>query len=941
MQSTGDRILDIIEVRRTSSGRYRGNNPLRAGSDSDGFVLTIDGDGEHGTYYDHAREESGSLYELADLLGIERPKSNGSNPSTKRSYTTLGDYAHAHYVMSNIFVRAGWRETTYQGRPALEIPTKTGKRYRFLDGQKPFYKHPQGYKPCWYGLGRMARIATRQNMPMILCNGEASTVVAQSYRLSACAITSGSERSKLPDHLLAELQAAYQGPIIIAFDCDNAGREKAPKMVAFLRQHGYQALAVDLGGKHGFDLADFCGQHKEQAKTEIYRCSTIIKGIDDVLDLIAMTAAQDLQEVLEGHKSQLIKLSKRKQEQINALLYERKLTKTWVKGFWQSVRAEIKQKKEEALAALENKTISPSSSSWPYEIENNCINFLTHKVNRYGEIEINTKRVCDFCAEITEEITTESNEQTRTLLVTNRVGQQKKLEISVEHYADDRQLKAALLKAAGAKYPVRARMGYHLAPAISLLTQGDPYQAIRYERTGWLKDHFLIQGKLNQNEEISLPEKLAYDLSGGDLQQGLIGLDALIFAQEPVNTMPALMAFLQAPLAKLADWRNDRYATFIQGRSGTFKTAWASLAMCLYGAGFSYKENLLKWGEGATTNALMHYATYAHDLPLLIDNYKPSTGGGEKAFKALIQNIIEGAEKDRLSRSAKLKEARKIFTWPICTGEDTPTSDGATVARMLLIKFDWPRGQTNSSLSQAQSLAKHLPAIGKSWLDWLLTPQGQHWSEWAKHEFDAKRTHWAAVLNQRRSNITNPLRIASSLAGNELTFLVASQHPDLSVILSQFKTEFYNGLDAIANTMAEAAAESLEASRFLDALREMLTGGQAILLGMRMKEPLLGSDKSKVVGWADSQTAYLIPSVARQIVERFRGKDYLGNVSSRTLHEQLLSIEALTKRAKDKITCKKEVYQGFRPRLLWVHRKLLVEDYVYQAKSQEKEEEDF
>ncbi len=52
---------------------YNCNSPLRAGSNSHGFTVTITDD-EHGAWFDHVTGEKGSLYELAEKLGIETPK---------------------------------------------------------------------------------------------------------------------------------------------------------------------------------------------------------------------------------------------------------------------------------------------------------------------------------------------------------------------------------------------------------------------------------------------------------------------------------------------------------------------------------------------------------------------------------------------------------------------------------------------------------------------------------------------------------------------------------------------------------------------------------------------------------------------------------------------------------------------------------------------------
>lgn len=256
-----------LDIKPDGPGKYRLNSPLRPGSNSHAFILTVNPDGEHGAFNDFAREgeEKGSLYDLANRLNIPivgAPTATAP-ASTKRTYAGLADYAAAHYAPAEAFTAAGWKGTTYLNRPALEFTTKTGPRYRFIDGKEPPYMHAKGYRRCWYGLQKAVKLA-QDGQSLVLCNGEASTVTAQHWGLAAACVTSG-EKGSIPDNLLDELKASFIGPVIVAFDCDAKGRAAGPQLAAQLQQAGYQAHAVNLGGSAGFDLADFCGLHKKQA----------------------------------------------------------------------------------------------------------------------------------------------------------------------------------------------------------------------------------------------------------------------------------------------------------------------------------------------------------------------------------------------------------------------------------------------------------------------------------------------------------------------------------------------------------------------------------------------------------------------------------------------------------------------------------------------------
>src|SRR5262245_52843118 len=118
--TTAARILDVLadyHLKQVGPHQYRAHSPLRPGSDSHAFTLVVSDDGEHGAYFDHVSEESGTLYDLAGKLGVEATSPRQPVASTKRVYSGLVDYASAHGVSVDVFKAAGWSETIRDNRP--------------------------------------------------------------------------------------------------------------------------------------------------------------------------------------------------------------------------------------------------------------------------------------------------------------------------------------------------------------------------------------------------------------------------------------------------------------------------------------------------------------------------------------------------------------------------------------------------------------------------------------------------------------------------------------------------------------------------------------------------------------------------------------------------------------------------------------------------------
>lgn len=288
-QSTADKVLQAIQAKGLKhwyekDGEWRGSSPIRSGSDGDNFALTLHGD-EKGTWYDHKTGQGGSLYELAEKLGIETGTSLAGDSipwgeglgrvpddAPPATYDGLTEYAEAHGLTAAQLKAARWEMCEKDGRPALRYPVKGQDnnpywRYRFLDGNKPKYKGAGQANHTWYGLERAVEKAG--DGPLVLVNGEISVVAASAHGIPACATTTGEKANGLPDDLLAALNAAWDGAVWIAIEGDRAGKQYAQAVAA---QLGDRAEIVDLGLDGSQDVADFCIVHPDNTMQALSAC---------------------------------------------------------------------------------------------------------------------------------------------------------------------------------------------------------------------------------------------------------------------------------------------------------------------------------------------------------------------------------------------------------------------------------------------------------------------------------------------------------------------------------------------------------------------------------------------------------------------------------------------------------------------------------------------
>ncbi|RME72760.1 MAG: DUF927 domain-containing protein [Chloroflexi bacterium] len=659
-QSTAARVLDYLRSRQDlhlkpqhEPGKFHLNSPLRPGSDSDGFVLTISDD-EHGVYFDHVTKESGTLYDLADRLGIGRP-----HPNSKRKYQSLADYAQEHGAPADVFIAAGWKETTYQGRPALAFKTKTGTRYRFLDGQKPHYKSPARYRPCWYGLARAVEI-TAAGGPLVICNGEASTVTAQYYGLAAVCLTGG-ERGKIPEHLLNELQEAYSGPVVVAFDCDQAGRTSAARLVEQLQDAGYQARAVDLAGSNGFDLADFCKLHGHQAAEKLHTLKAISQQNTSPATPINELGYYTITD--EGY----IQYHGPARHTQKGVYYP---TPEIVADFW---------------AKLVHKQVI-------YDDRERTVIYTL-----YGE-----KDGKEFTAKIPGEIWFDKNKLATALLPylpgKPPVVESKKQQHwgpAFSYLGDNKESRA--LASTGWTPDGKS----FVAPAGNI---GSGWECALNDN---LAEHFKGYG---------FPRGIGDDQTAKNAVRNLLRLTE-IYKPEAVY-----IAIAHAFLPPLLRWLPEaRYLLHIQGSTGYGKTEFAKFFMALYGP-LGDQAITYKWSD--TPVGFESRAYTLKDVLMLIDDYKPGLfnrgSGDEKGWVRNLQAYTSGSGRGRSQKDGAAGKLRPPRCLLISTGEDDLRFDEESIInRTLTVRLTKPSRNKVDTYHQLVEVTAEFHTIMARYIAWL------------------------------------------------------------------------------------------------------------------------------------------------------------------------------------------------------------------------------
>ena len=132
-------------------------------------------------------------------------------------------------------------------------------------------------QPCWYGFNRAVDMAAKsKSKTIVLCNGQPSVITAQHYDIAALAQTDG-ENKKITKPLLKRLldvTKEHKLKVMLAYDGDDTGRAATKLIQKQLQDNKVTVSIVQFGGDSGYDLADYCTQHKTGVMGKLLRLAS-------------------------------------------------------------------------------------------------------------------------------------------------------------------------------------------------------------------------------------------------------------------------------------------------------------------------------------------------------------------------------------------------------------------------------------------------------------------------------------------------------------------------------------------------------------------------------------------------------------------------------------------------------------------------------------------
>ena len=159
-------------------------------------------------------------------------------------------------------------------------------------------------------------------------------------------------------------------------------------------------------------------------------------------------------------------------------------------------------------------------------------------------------------------------------------------------------------------------------------------------------------------------------------------------------TLPLLASIYRAPFGGVD------FSVFLMGRTGTFKTALA--ALCQQHFGLAMDASSLPGNFASTANALEELAFAAKDAVLVVDDFAPTGGVGDKELYGIAERLFRAAgnHQGRSRMNGHLVASRPPRALIMATGEEVPR--GHSLRARLLILQVHPGNVDQGVLTESQ-----------------------------------------------------------------------------------------------------------------------------------------------------------------------------------------------------------------------------------------------
>lgn len=459
-----------------------------------------------------------------------------------------------------------------------------------------------------------------------------------------------------------------------------------------------------------------------------------------------------------------------------------------------------------------------------------------------------------------------------------------------------------------------------------------------YSHTGWRKIggrwSYLYQGGCIGSEDVTVemePGLDAYSLN--NVPDDLTAFDAALTSYSITSVLnervavPLLGITYLAPLCEfLARIGNQpAFILLLRGTTNTRKSTAAALVLSHFGQ-FSTKTPPSSFMD--TANSVRRKAFVVKDMPLLIDDYHPTTSIQERRkMEGIMQSLSRSfgnlAARGRLNADSTVQVSMAPRCIALMTAEETPVIGDSGVSRFYEVEIEDGDVPGNDALTDLQQRARsgELRAAMQAYIEWL-QPQADILPQQLDEMFIRYRARATREFEGMRVLGRTVEAVAQLMIG--LTFMVGFfQHLGMcDAETADFTLEEYWKI-IVGNSSAQVRSSRDESSvqMFMTAVSEMLASKTITVIDITPGKERTSPGKG-MAGYVDELNYYFMAeTIYGAAVHFYRDQDRVFPTSRAALFKQLRDQGIVQQVGGDgKTTKTKRTPDGKNQRLLWIPR---------------------
>lgn len=551
--------------------------------------------------------------------------------------------------------------------------------------------------------------------------------------------------------------------------------------------------------------------------------------------------------------------------------------------------------------------------------------------------QVTPMKLCNFTAEIVREVFKADGLTTaRHFIVSGRMESGQPLrEIQVLASEFDRLDWLPTEWGASPQIAVGSRYRDHVAAAIK--ERSDPELVQLFQHTGWVEFgdeplYLTASGGigaegLNADAGCELQGPLADFSLPAPVDPRTLDLEGLLGAFRDVQKNGIGLVLLGGVMrATLCHFLPATFSIYMQGTTGTFKSAFSGVLQAFWGTKFDGAHLPANWSS--TGNALEKTAYLAKDALLVVDDFVARGTRQEVArthanAERLLRAQGNQAGRGRMSPSAELRIPYHPRGIVLATGEDVPNGQSLQ-ARLVICNL--ARGAIDTSvLSGLQKRARDgvLAKVMASFVRWLaIEAKRNTLLEFLDMALEIDRENIGASGHTRTQD-----NLANLLMGLRVFLDFADDAGEISPQVTQaFMDIATDAARGLADLQAAIDREASDAQRFVELMRAAVSSGKAHIEGNRggqpdnpralgwrevdmgMKNGTRAEAMGTRIGWVDGDALYIDPSAALGVVKALSSNldNHLGS-SERAIAKSLREAGLLIRCDKGRNTAKVSV----------------------------------